>query len=147
MSFYLDSSVLVKRYIAEAGSLRVHEIIDSQTEIYISDITQVEVIAALTRRGKLSREATEVMHQARGDFRKDYASGTFRSVILTRQLLSEAAKLAERRALRGYNAVQLATALKVQQTQPDIPLVLVCADEELIKAATLEGLTVESVSI
>ena len=80
----------------------------------------VEVIAALTRRGKLSREATEVMHQARGDFRKDYASGTFRSVILTRQLLSEAAKLAERRALRGYNAVQL---------------------------ATLEGLTVESVSV
>ena len=147
MSFYLDSSVLVKRYVAEVGSIRVSEIIDSQDEIYISDIAQVEVIAALTRRGKLSRAAAEMMRLARDEFRKDYASGTFRAAVLTRQLLSEAAKLAERRELRGYDAVQLATALKLQHTQPDSQFVLVCADAELIRAATLEGLTVESVAV
>jgi hypothetical protein len=54
--------------------------------------------------------------------------------------------LAERHALRGYDAVQLAAALELQTvlTASGLPaLTLVSADAELNAAAAAEGLTVE----
>jgi uroporphyrinogen-III synthase len=54
--------------------------------------------------------------------------------------------LAKQHALRGYDTIQLASALEIaalaQQLQP--PFILVSADDELNAAAAAEGLTVEN---
>lgn len=56
-------------------------------------------------------------------------------------LVAQAATLARRHALRGYDAVQLAAALEIHATDPS--LTLLSADAELNTAATAEGLAVE----
>ena len=56
-------------------------------------------------------------------------------------LVAQAATLARRHALRGYDAVQLAAALEIHATDPS--LTLLSADAELNTAATAEGLSVE----
>jgi len=59
----------------------------------------------------------------------------------------EAALLAEKYFLRGYDAVQLATALRIEGERKVIgaaSLVFVSADEDLNQAAQAEGLSVEN---
>lgn len=52
--YFLDSSALVKRYIKETGSTWILNLFDPTVnhEIFIAAITQVEIIAAITRRTK-----------------------------------------------------------------------------------------------
>jgi hypothetical protein len=62
-------------------------------------------------------------------------------------LLEEASVLAEKYALRGYDAVQLAAALFVQNRRGRIgatSLIFVSADNALNQAAQAEGLTVDN---
>ncbi len=61
--------------------------------------------------------------------------------------IREAALLAEKYFSRGYDAVQLATALRIEGERKLIgaaSLVFVSADEDLNKAAQAEGLSVEN---
>jgi uncharacterized protein len=55
--------------------------------------------------------------------------------------VAEAASLARRHGLRGYDAVQLAAALEVHANVPS--LTLLSADANLNSAATAEGLSVD----
>ncbi len=55
--------------------------------------------------------------------------------------------LSEKHALRGYDAIQLATALEANQKRLQrglSPLIIVSADSELNTAAQAEGLRVEN---
>jgi hypothetical protein len=55
--------------------------------------------------------------------------------------------LAKAHALRGYNAVQLASAIQANQDRISIggsPLTFISADTHLNTAATAEGLTVDN---
>lgn len=62
-------------------------------------------------------------------------------VAVTDAVIHSAMALARRYALRGYDAVQLATALEVKQSMPSV--ILVSADVELNAAAMAENLAVE----
>lgn len=56
-------------------------------------------------------------------------------------------KLAEERALRGYDAVQLATALIIQRIRQEmglLPIIFVSVDKELNLIAEAEGLTADN---
>lgn len=67
-------------------------------------------------------------------------------VEVTKDLLERAIVLAIKHALRGYDAVQLATALETNDERIKEGLstiILVSADKELNDAATVEGLLVE----
>jgi predicted nucleic acid-binding protein len=77
----------------------------------------------------------------RADFVSDY-----QVIEVTAALVIQAEALAERHALRGYDAVQLAAALEVNAAylaagQP--PVTLVSADLELNKAGLAGGLNVD----
>lgn len=64
-----------------------------------------------------------------------------------RPAIDHAVELTQRHRLRGYDAVQLATALVASQTlQAQLlpPLVCVAADGDLLAAATLELLPIEN---
>lgn len=66
---------------------------------------------------------------------------------ISESLIKEAANLAKKHALRGYDAVQLAAALETEKERIALglsPLTLLSADTDLNAAAISEGLTVDN---
>ncbi len=145
---FLDSSAAVKRYVDEAGSAWVLGITSPSrgNSCYVVRITGVEVVSAITRRARGGSLAASDAAMAVERFRSDFAN-EFRCVEMSRGLIERAMDLAEKHALRGYDAVQLAAALEVQAgitaTGGGPPLILVSADADLNSAAVMEGLAVE----
>ncbi len=146
-AFFFDSSALAKRYVSETGSRWVQSLADSSAghEVYVARITLVELVAAITRRklqGDLTpQDEAEALADLRADFASDYLP-----IEITATLLAQAEALAEKHALRGYDAVQLAAALQVSTAllgAGGAPLTLVSADLELNAAAQAEGLSVD----
>ncbi len=141
--YYFDSSALAKRYVAEIGSGWVRTILfpSAGHRVHVSAITPVEVVAALSRRvrGRTLDPATGMaaIQMLRAEL--------FRLSIVnvSAAIVASAMELAERHSLRGYDAVQLASALSVQSVAPSFHVTLVSADAELNTAAVAEGLTVD----
>ena len=151
MFYFLDSSALVKRYISEIGSNWIQTITDpsSGNWLYISRITTVEIVAALTRR---VRTGTLTLHQATlaiNEFKREIAHD-YRILELSPIIANRAIALAETYSLRGYDAVQLASSLTIKdklvsyKTTVASLYVLVSADNDLNNAASLESLAVEN---
>ncbi len=149
---FFDSSATVKNYIAETGSNWVKSIFINipKTEIYMASITEVEVVAAFARRRKgmsLSLlDATTAIPQFKSDFSRD-----FNTIDITGKVVSRAVDLSDKHSLRGYDAVQLASALEIYLRLDALgvdfnitPFTFVSADNELNTAALSEGLIVEN---
>ena len=145
--YFIDSSALVKRYVSETGTAFVIGITDPAAahRLYIARITGVEVIAALARRGRAGDIAADALAAALTQFRQELTT-LYRIVEITSALLSDAMRLAETRAVRGYDAVQLAAALRVHTEcrALGLPATLVSADGDLNDAAVADGLAVEN---
>jgi uncharacterized protein len=110
---YLDASALVKRYVAERGSRETRELSAKADVVATSLITRVEVAAALAKAVRL-----EIIEPANGrKAQRAFASewSDFAKVPVTEALVSRAEALAWDFALRGYDAVQLASALTWQE--------------------------------
>lgn len=144
--YFVDSSALVKRYVRETGTAFVIGITDPAAghHTYVARITGVEVIAALARRGRARDASADALAAALGQFRQEFAT-VYRIVEMTPALFSDAMRLAETRAVRGYDAVQLAAALRVNTECVALGLssTLVSADGDLNAAAIADGLAVE----
>ena len=100
-------------------------------------ITLAETVAAVTRRERGGSIAPQDAATAVADFQLDFAR-QYIVVEVSAALVTQAAMLARRHALRGYDAVQLAAALEIHANDPS--LTLLSADLELNTAATAEGL-------
>lgn len=143
-TFFFDSSALVKCYIKENGTVwaRSHINAHPPNEIAIAQVTGVEIIAAITRRLRVGTATPADAAQAISAFRNDFQS-RYDVVALSASLIEEVMNLAELHGLRGYDAVQLATALVVEARMTAVgigPLTLISADAELNQAAQAEGL-------
>lgn len=145
--FYLDTSALVKNYIAEAGSRWVQSVLrNTETAVLTSALTSIESMCTFARRrreGLLSEaDLTQTYALLTHDFLHRYSV-----LVVDPLVLDKAQQLALRHPLRAYDAVHLATASLVQQrlTQAgESPLVFVCADERLLEVAQAEGLLFEN---
>ncbi len=130
---------MVKLYVAEPEHGRVRVL----TDLTMSAIAQVEVPAALWRKqrtGELSVGEARLLTEAFADDVEGH-EGTrprFAIVGVSPGILDGAARLVARRALRAYDAVQLATALAVATTVPGTRFV--SFDTQLNAAAAAEGL-------
>jgi predicted nucleic acid-binding protein len=146
-AYFLDTSALVKRYATETGTAWVTGLIAPAVGnlILVARITGVETVAAIARKRKgnlLSpADAATALATARQEF-----GGLFLIVEVTAALLAAATDLAEKHALRGYDAVQFAAALEASEERRRLnltPLTLVTADKDLLAAGPAEGLTVD----
>lgn len=149
MSFYfLDSSALVKRYVAETGSTWLQALTHPQVNnhLIITRITWVELLSALARRqreGNLSPNAVDRAVQA---FRYDLDM-QYQTVEFDRALAEAAGQLVRQYVLRAYDAVQLAAALRVQaalSSSQTARLTFVTADTRLITTAQAEGMATDN---
>lgn len=135
MIHFLDTSALVKRYVREPGSEAVATAIRKGT-VVLARITYAEILAALARatREKLLTESRRdrIFREIGLDFR------TWTIIEIRQPVLDRIPGLVLRHPLRGYDAVQLAAALTVQDRGGTVQFW--SADERLVAAAASEGL-------
>ena len=146
-AFFFDSSALVKRYISEQGTAWVTSITHptSGNSVYVARVTGVEVVSAITRTGRRGGPFALYAPVAISDFRHDFTNA-YLVVELSPWLATRAMDIAEAHALRGYDAIQLASAVEVNNRRASRglgQLTFVCADTALNAAATAAGLAVE----
>jgi predicted nucleic acid-binding protein len=134
---YLDASALVKRYIVERGSAEVAAAIAGSETVGTSIISRAETAAALAkavRVGTLSRDEAASALQV---FRSEWPNLV--RVQPTEMLIARADALAWELGLRGYDAVQLASALSWQDGLSD-RVMMATFDRKLWQAAQRSGL-------
>ena len=146
-TYFFDSSGLLKRYVNESGTVWVNNLTapKAKNTLYVARITGAEIVSALTRRYKGGSLTANEFQTAVSDFRHDFQSD-YRNVEISETLISQAMDLAEKHALRGYDAVQLAAALEVHNERVAFGLpapTLISSDLALNEAATAQGLTVD----
>jgi hypothetical protein len=143
----MDSSALVKRYMAEAGTAWVQAWCnDPDHAVTVAEIGLVEVAATFAGKLRGGFIASKEYKDARNDLLID-AQSEYALVAVNRSLVDEAIELTARHRLRGYDAVHLACALFANRTlieQGLPPLVFVCADNALLMAASAEGLATDN---
>jgi predicted nucleic acid-binding protein len=136
---YLDTSAMIKLYVPEAGSAGVKQLVDDADFAAISLIAYIETKAALARK---RREQTITLKDYRTvvqDFDQDWEN--FFVVGVSENLVRRAGSLAEKHALRVYDAVHLASAVIVRE-ESNQPVSFVCFDDRLSRAARREGLAI-----
>jgi uncharacterized protein len=140
--FFLDTSTILKRYVQEIGTPWVQALAAPAAghSLIIVRITLAETIAAITRRERGGSITPHDAATAVADFQLDFARQYF-IIEVSAPVITEAASLARKHGLRGYDAVQLAAALDAQVRLPS--LILISADADLNAAAVAEGLTVD----
>ena len=144
---FFDSSTIVKRYIAETGSAWVTGLMTlaSGNTFHIGVISGVKVVAAFTRRQRGGTLSAVEASRAVIEFTDDW-NNLFEAVSATRDVIDLAMILAQKHGLRGYDAVQLASAVSVKDVASLVgsAISFVSADDELNKAASSEGFQVEN---
>jgi predicted nucleic acid-binding protein len=147
-AYYFDSSALVKRYAQEVGSSWVASLTDprSGNDIFTVVVSGAEIVAAVTRKTRIGlitlQDAATAIAAFKGHFKAEY-----RVVLINDVIVKRAMSLAEEHGLRGYDAIQLASALTIQEELGINGVSLtafVCADTDLNKVAQTEGLAVEN---
>ncbi|MCB1037217.1 MAG: type II toxin-antitoxin system VapC family toxin [Acidobacteria bacterium] len=135
MRLFLDTSALVKLYVAEPGSLELRQQCTG-AEILVSCLAYGEAYATfwrLIREGLLSPAGYETL---RHTFEADWTSVT--TIYLSEEVLAHVPELCSRHPLRGADALQLACAMEMVWT--GVSLSFVASDQRLLQAAAAEGL-------
>lgn len=147
-AYFIDSSGLVKRYVVEIGSKWILDVVrpSANNLIYVAQISGVEVISALARKRKGALLDLQKAAKATNRF-EEHFNLRYQKINGTTNLISSAMKLADKHALRGYDAVQLAVALEIETERKNVgvsSLIFVSADNELNNSAKTEGLAIEN---
>jgi predicted nucleic acid-binding protein len=130
MIVYFDTSAFVPLLIIEPGSPLARDLWDSADEVVTTRLLYVEAAAALARAHRMGR-ITDLSHRAAVDSLDDLWRD-FRIIEIDETVARRAAELADRHALRGYDAVHCASAERIDA--PD--LVVASGDKDVLTACT-----------
>jgi predicted nucleic acid-binding protein len=135
---YFDSSVVVKRYVREAGA-DLARVLIQRHQLLSSVITPTEITSALCRRsatGEISdRDFTEIITRLRSD------RANWNLVEISRSVLDDAELMLGRVRVRTLDAVQLASARTAEEVFGR-PMRFITADGRQRAAAAELGLDV-----
>jgi predicted nucleic acid-binding protein len=137
MIAYLDASALVKRYVAEAGSAEVVELIGQAEAVGTTVISRGEVAAALAKASRIQVLPQAEAGSALKVFNRDWENLV--RLQMTEGLVSRAASLAWDYGLRGSDAVHLASALSWQDML-GAAITVASYDRQLWEAVEANGL-------
>jgi len=131
---YYDTSAVVPLLIAEPGSTRAATLWDAASRAVSVRLVYPETRAALAQAQRLGRLTAGILRRAVTEF--DALFEEIDVVEVDDALARRAGDLAEFHGLRGYDAVHLAAAQRVQVPE----FVLLAGDDELLRAAAAEGM-------
>ncbi|MBS1800254.1 MAG: type II toxin-antitoxin system VapC family toxin [Acidobacteria bacterium] len=141
--YFIDSSALVKLFVAEAGSESIVQLVtevDDQRK-QVSALALIEVRSAIRRR------------QRAGDISDADADSSIAALVgesqrllehpVTAAIVEHASALVDRQDLRALDSLQLASAIVARDSmRGDDRLQFVTSDQKLLKAAQSEGFDV-----
>jgi predicted nucleic acid-binding protein len=133
---YFDASALVKRYVAERGSRETIALMAGSDMAATSIVTRAEVAAAFAKAARVHLVTDDRARSAQRSFAEDWPDLV--RVPITEALVERAEALAWDHGLRGYDAVQLASALTWQESVAT-EIVLATFDQQLWDAAPRAG--------
>lgn len=134
---FWDTSAIVPLCSDEEKTDAMNAVFSQDPAMIVSFITPVEVTSAITRKS-LRDELLRI--RARQRFEMLRVNWSTVSDFAT--VLHIAMEMAQRHALRGADAIQLASAIRARDRAPEITIV--CNDTDLSAAARAEGFTVLS---
>lgn len=137
MIVYLDSSALVKCYVPEAGWEETLALVSAAELVATSPITRVEVASGLARAVRTGSLSAETGRAALRAFAEE--SFALIQIPMTERLLLRAQSLVWEHGLRGYDAVQLASAVSWKERVAQ-PVTLATFDRRLWQACVGAGL-------
>ncbi len=136
MIAYVDTSAVVKRVMDEPGSDVVLDVWGRAAEVVSSEVVYAETraaLAAIRRSGRLDSTGHHGMV-----CRAEAIVGDLRLIRIDETIATAAGGLADKHALRGFDALHLAAALSV-----DTPRIVVTTwDRALSRAASDCGMPV-----
>ena len=134
---YLDTSALIKRFVAEPGSELVQKLVTREGPVATAKIAYAEIYAALNRKKREGHLSTRDYRLVCEEFEDDWQA--YVRVDLQDEILSLCRDLTERHPLRGFDAVHLASALILQRDLGE-KIAFTAADARLLEAAAAEDL-------
>jgi len=134
---YLDASALVKRHVEERGSRETLEFTTRAEVVATSLISRAEVAAALAKAVRAKLLGNDEARAAQHAFAAQWPD--IARIPLTEALVARAEALAWEYGLRGYDAVQLASAVMFQESI-GTAVRLATFDKQLWEAARRAGL-------
>jgi predicted nucleic acid-binding protein len=139
VNLYLDTSALVKLYLAEEGSPVVRGAVQTARLVATSTLVYVEARAAFARRQREGGMSRQDHRRIQRDLERDWEH--YVRLQVSEPLVRSAARLAERERLRAHDALHLASALTLKQRLA-APVVFACWDARLETAARRARLSV-----
>lgn len=139
MTLYMDASAIVKRYAREAGTEVVLAAYRDYPSVATAMISAAEVPAALAKAVRVGAMTEAGAAEAVSAFQLHWPDHV--RINLTEDLAVRAGELAWSFGLRGYDSVQLASALAYSQTRAE-QVTLMTFDRQLWQAARQAGLSV-----
>jgi predicted nucleic acid-binding protein len=152
--YYFDTSALVKYYVIETGTQWVKELIEERSNdqwanvASTSVLTWAETISAFASRHRSKGISNGLCAALIARFLRDGQS-RYARLPADDSAINLAIELIQRHHLRAYDAVQLATAMRLNQVLREnrlSPLTFVSADGVLCDAARAEGMSAENPS-
>lgn len=137
MIVYLDTSALVKQFLDEPGTERVLSLLREAQLIATSLIAYAEVRAALARAVRMGILTASQRKAAVASL--DAIWPDYFKVSVSESVVLRAGGLADKYALRGYDAVHLASAVELSHAVEE-PLHFAAWDKRLLSAAGGERL-------
>jgi uncharacterized protein len=133
---YFETSALLKLLLEEEGADQAGILWESADVVLSGRLAYPEARAALAAAGRVGRISADGHRTAVGQLQSRWRQ--LHVVDLDQHLAETAGDLAERRALRGYDAVHLASALAVGRRET----LLATWDADLATAARDAGIAV-----
>jgi predicted nucleic acid-binding protein len=139
MMLYVDTSALVKLYVEEPLSQELSYAVDEAEAVATSLLAYTEAITAFARARREVRLSPQEYRRVVDAFEEDWSR--YITVEVTDRLVKTAGHLAASRALRGYDALHLASALTLRERVPS-SMMFVAVDRALSVAAKRESLRI-----
>ena len=137
MVLYLDTSSLVKLYVEEKDSSQIANLVGASNVTATSLVAYAEARAGFARRFRERAFTANEYRLLLSSLNEDW--GNYLILKVTNELVRRAGDLAEKHALRGFDAIHLSSAVSLCQDF-SAPVVFSCSDRKLQKASELEDL-------
>ena len=137
MILFFDTSALMKLFVQELHSDTLRNTARSSPLTIVSQLTWVEMCAALAFKQRTHQIDAPEAARARKELDEEW--GRYTHIAVDNTIIANAGELAQTFGLRAYDSLQLASAKRVY-SQAGPTLVFCCFDKQLNAAASTLGI-------
>ncbi|MGB9814148.1 MAG: type II toxin-antitoxin system VapC family toxin [Thermovenabulum sp.] len=131
MIVYLDTSALVKLYIAEEGTHLVQKAVNDSSLVATSKVAYAEARAAFTRAFRENIIKNQVYYEIIAVLKQDWNS--YFKLEITDELIELAGELTQTHSIRGFYAIHLSSAITLSHMLKQ-KITTICFDVRLWNA-------------